>query len=74
MLILYVGFAIAAILEATLRSRVCHIIRKIINIILVIIFLLNLISPVFTHTYITATYVVNNCAGLVLWSAILQLT
>lgn len=68
--ILYIGFVIAAILEFKRRQRIYHTIRKIINVALIIIFLLQIIVPALTKAPITFSYLFDSCVGLAVWFTI----
>ena len=68
--ILYIGFVIAAILEHTRRRRIYHIARKTINIVLIILFLLQIIVPALTKAPITFRYLFDSCVGLAVWFTI----
>ena len=75
-ILLYVAFAIFAVLEYKTNARKksmnnwLYVGRNIVNLILIVLFIVNLISMIFTKDRVTFRQVFDNVAGLVIWGAI----
>lgn len=75
-ILLFAAFAIFAVLEYKTNRREknkknwLYIGRNTINVILIILFITNLVSMIFTKDRVMFRYVFDNVTGLVIWTVI----